>query len=110
MGDETLGSLVRILLGAKAQRMTARTALSVMERAAAHPPPPAGAGGPGPESARRLLATAPTATATPATTPVGAATMIRAHLMAGGGPRAFAGVSELLDAVRRGPPEQVLGS
>ena len=105
MGDETLGSLVRILLAGKTQRMTARTALSVMERAAAHPPPPSSAGDPGPVSARRPLSSAPAATVM---TPVGAATLIRAHLMAGGGPRAFAGVPELLDAERRGPPEQVV--
>jgi hypothetical protein len=101
MGDETLGSLVRILLAGKTQRMTARTALSVIERTATRLPPPPGAGDPGSDFAQQLLVT-------PATTPVGAAAMIRAHLMAGGGPTAFAGVSELLDAVRRGPPEQVL--
>ena len=35
------------------------------------------------------------------------AALIRAHLMTGSGPSVFAGGKELLDALRRAPPEQV---
>ena len=125
------------MLGPAAQRMTAGTALSVLERAAvpaaASKPEIHAAAAGAPTPAARLAATATTTAATAATAAAAAslhlpsvhrdgvplvdgamvpapapAALIRAHLMSGSGPSAFAGVQELLDALRRAPAEQVL--